>query len=215
MMRGRKRRSPPQVSGGDGAAIDGKGETTEVDDTTPQDDMQDRQELIPPDLAPRITQMVVDDLRAAGWTVEPPPMSAKERAALVTWKPSIRDGNPRDPDEVDHDWYVNRRDSYRAAKNEPCRHQWRQGATGGGSCVLCGMTRQGIEHALPVAEPHVHTWTPINIIGRAQEVCYGCDAVRDAPVAKPCAHPRTRRSASFDGHLICLSCGENLDLSGS
>jgi hypothetical protein len=119
------------VSGGDGAAIDGKGETTEVDDTTPQDDMQDRQELIPPDLAPRITQMVVDDLRAAGWTVEPPTQGLGEVVASVD------------------DWYVNRRDSYRSAKRNPC------------------------------------------------------------------LHPRVRRSASFDGHLICLSCGENLDLSGS
>jgi len=33
---------------------------------------QERAELIPADLAPRITQMVVDDLRSAGWTVEPP-----------------------------------------------------------------------------------------------------------------------------------------------
>jgi hypothetical protein len=156
MMRGRKRRSPPQVSGGDGAAIDGKGETTEVDDTTPQDDMQDRAELIPPDLAPRITQMVVDDLRAAGWILISP---------------------------VDLDMM-----------STP--HRW---------------ALQGILSP----EPHVHTWAPINIIGRAQESCYGCDAVRDVPVAKPCTHPRTRRSASFDGHLICLSCGEDLDLSGS
>jgi hypothetical protein len=102
-----------------------------VDDTTPQDDRQDRQELIPPDLAPRITQMVVDDLRAAGWTVEPPTQGLGEVVASVD------------------DWYVNRRDSYRSAKRNPC------------------------------------------------------------------LHPRVRRSASFDGHLICLSCGENLDLSGS